>query len=92
MRGLNPGIIITRSLHRYRERRISHGVENGNDFTDRVVTRRDCYLLVIGVGDHIGRIDVVEHALIGCEQDSDGSDGWVPILVRIHPGECAVTE
>ena len=89
---LDPDTHITRGLGRYRERGIiSHGVEDDNDITDRVVKMRNRSLLVIGVGDHIGRIDVVEHALIGCEQDSDGSDGWVPILVRIHPGECAVT-
>ena len=80
--GLNPKISITRILRRYGKRGISHGVEDGNDFTDRVVSRKDCYLLVIGVCDHIGRrIDVVEHDLIGSEQDSDGSDDWVPILV-----------
>ena len=43
MWGLNPDTPITRSLRRYGERGISHGVEDGNDFTDRVVTRRDCY-------------------------------------------------
>ena len=40
---LNSNTTITRCLGRYRERSISHGVEDGNDFTDRVVTRRDCY-------------------------------------------------
>ena len=70
---------------------ISHDVEDGNDFTDRVVSRRNRYLLVIGVRDHISRIHVVEHDLIGSKQDSHGSDGWVPILVLIDPFERAVT-
>ena len=65
--GLNPDTSITRSLRRYGKHGISHGVEDGNDFTDRVVTRRDRYLLVIRVRDHIGKIHVVENALIGCE-------------------------
>ena len=89
---LNPDTTITQSLCVYGERGFSHGVEDGNDFTDCVVSRRDCYLLVIGVCDHIGRrIHVVEHDLIGCEQDNDGSDGWVPILVGVNLGERAVT-
>ena len=88
--GLNPEISITRSLRRYRERSISHGVEDGNDFTDRVITRRDRSLLVIRVRDHIGKIHVVENAFIGCEQDSDGSDGWVLMFVRIDPLELAI--
>ena len=87
---LNPNTSITRSLSRYRERGISDGVEHGNDFTDRVVTRRDRLLLVIRVRDHISKIHVVENALIGCEWDSDGSDGWIPIFVRIDPLERAV--
>ena len=40
---LNSDTPITRGLGRCGERGISHGVEDGNDFTDRVVTRRDCY-------------------------------------------------
>ena len=87
---LNPDTSITRSLSRYGKRGISHGVEDGNDFTDRVITRRDRSLLVIRVRDHIGKIHVVENAFIGCEQDSDGSDGWVLMLVRIDPLERAV--
>ena len=59
---LNPEISIPRSLRRYRERGIiSHGVEDGNDFTDRVVSRRDRLLLVIRVRDHISRIHVGEN-------------------------------
>ena len=51
---LNPDTPTTRSLRRYGERGIiSHGVEHGNDFTDRVVNRTNCYLLVIRVRDHI---------------------------------------
>ena len=90
MGGLNPEISITRGLRRYGERRISHGVEDGTDFTDRLVSRRDCLLLVIRVREHISRIHIVENAFIGSEQDSDGSDGWVLILVRIDPLERAV--
>ena len=33
--GLDPDTPINRSLRRYRERGFSHGVEGGNDFTDR---------------------------------------------------------
>ena len=59
--------------------------------TECIVVRRNYSLLVISVRHHIGRrIDVVEHDLIGCEQDSDGSDGWVPILVGVNPFERAV--
>ena len=47
-------------------------------------------LLVIRVRDYISWIHIVENALIGCEQNSDGSDGIVPILVRIDPLERAV--
>ena len=67
MRRLNPDASIPRSLGRYVERSVSHGVEHGNDFTDRVVSRRDYWLLVIGVRDHISRINIVEHDLIGLE-------------------------
>ena len=88
--GLNPDTSITRGLRRYGKHGISHGVEDGNDFTNRVVTRRDCYILVIRVREHTSKIHVVENALIGCEQGSDGSDGWVPILVRIYPFKRAV--
>ena len=60
VRGLNPDTSLTRSLCRYRECSISHGIEHGTDFTDRVVTRRDRHLLVMGVRDHVGRVHVVE--------------------------------
>ena len=50
---LNSNTTITRCLGRYRERSISHGVEDGNDFTDRVVSRRDRSLYVIRVRDHM---------------------------------------
>ena len=43
---LNPDTPTTRILRRYGKHSISHGVEHGNDFTDRVVTRRDCYSLL----------------------------------------------
>ena len=88
---LDPDTPITRSLGRYGERGIiSDGVEHGNDLIDRVVTRRNSYLFVIRVREHISKIHVVENALIRCEWDSDGSDGWIPILVRIDPLERTV--
>ena len=70
----------------------SHGIEQGDDLTERIVTRRDCYFLVIRIRDNVRRINVVEHSLglLGSKQDSHGSDGWVPILVQIDPGERAV--
>ena len=92
MWGLNPEISITRSLRRYGKHGISHGVEDGNDFTDRLVSRRDCLLLVIRVRDNISKIHVVEYDLIGSEQDSDESDGRVPMLVRIDPLKRAVAK
>ena len=59
---LNSDTTITRCLGRYGERGIiSHGVEHGNDFTDRVVSRRDCLLLVIRVRNHISKIHVGEY-------------------------------
>ena len=65
---LDLAIPISRILGRYGKHGIiSHGVENGNDFTDRVVSRRDRSLLVIRVRDYIGRIHIVENAFIGCE-------------------------
>ena len=88
---LDPDTPITRSLGRYGERGIiSHSIGDSIDFIDRVVTRRNSYLFVIRVRDHISKIHVVENALIGCEWDSDGSDGWIPIFVRIDPLERAV--
>ena len=87
---LNPNTPLTRSLRKLQEPIISHGVEDGNDFTDRVVNRRNSYLFVIRVLDHISKIHVVEYDLIWSNQDSDGSDGWVPILVRIDPLERTV--
>ena len=62
---LGPGTSITKGLGEYRECNVSHGVEDGNIFTDRVVTRRNCHLFVIGVRDHIRRIHILEHDLIG---------------------------
>ena len=50
---------------RYGECSISQGVEDGNDFSDGVVTRQNRSLLVIRVHDHIGGVHVVEHDLIG---------------------------
>ena len=91
MKGLVPDTPITRGLGRYGERGIiSHGVEDGNVFTDRVVTGRDRYLLVIRVRDNISKIHVVEHNSTGSEQNSHESDGWIPIFVRIYPLERAV--
>lgn len=88
--GLDPDVPVTQSFDGYRECCISHGVEDGNDFTDRVVKRGNHSLLDIGIRDHIVRIHVVEHGMIGSDQDSDGSDGWVPILVRVDPFESTI--
>ena len=41
VRGLDINTPIARSLRIYRECSISHGVEDGNDLTDRVVSRRN---------------------------------------------------
>ena len=61
MKGLHPDASVTRSLRRYVKRGISYGIEDGNDFTDRVVPKRDRSFLVMGV-----RIHIVEHELTGC--------------------------
>ena len=87
---LNPDTLTTRSFRKYQEPSVSHRIGDGIDFTDRVVNRRNSYLFVIRVRDHISKIHVVENDLIGSEQDSDESDGWIPILVRIDPLERAV--
>ena len=55
-----------------------------------VLCRRDYSLLVIGVSHYIERINIVEHDLIGAEQDSDGSDGWILIFVRVGPFESTI--
>ena len=59
--GLNRNAPVTRSHRRNRERGVRHGVEHSNDLTNGVVTRRDGYFFIIGVGDHIGGIHIVEH-------------------------------
>ena len=65
---MNPDATVTRSLRRYGKRgNNTQSVEYGNGFTDRVVSSRNSYLLVIGVRDHISRrIHIVEHELTGC--------------------------
>ena len=55
-----------------------------------VLCRRDYSLLVIGIRQYIYRINIVEHDLIGSEQDSDGSDGWILIFVRVGPFESTI--
>ena len=87
MRELYPDTIRTRSLHRYEMCGYRHCVEPINDFTDRIVSRRDYCFLVIGVRDNISRIHVILHDLIGSEQESHGSDAGIPILVRFDLGE-----
>ena len=49
--GLDLDSSITRSFRGYGKCSVGHGVEHGNDFTDRIVSRRDCHFLVIGVCD-----------------------------------------
>ena len=51
---------------------------------------RNCYLLVINVCYHIGGVNKDEHEMIEAEPSRHGSDGWVPIYVRIDPFERAV--
>ena len=58
---LNQDTLTTRSYRKYQEPSVSHRIGDGNDFTDRVVNRRDRYLLVIRVRDHISRIHVGEN-------------------------------
>ena len=89
MWGLNPDTTERRSIRGYGEERVSHGTEQGNDLTERVITRRDCHSLIIAVSNHIRRIHVVEHSLgfLGSKQYSHGSDSWIPILVGVDPGE-----
>ena len=71
---------------------MSYGVENRNDFSDRVGKRKNHSLLDIGIRDHRSHVHVVKHGLIGCEQDSDGSDVGVPILVLSDPRERAIPQ
>ena len=68
---------------------MSYGFENGNDFSDRVESRSRS-LVVIGIHHHIGRIHIIEHDLIGCEQDCHGSDVGIAILVQFDPREHAI--
>ena len=91
VKGLNPDTAITRSLRRYRERGISHGIDHGNNLTDSVVSRRNGFYNVIGVRDDMDSVHVVEHYLLGLEQDSHGSYGWGPIHVRANPLERSIT-
>ena len=91
MCGLDINTPITRSLRRYRERSIGHDVEDGNDLTDRVVSRRNRYLFFIRVRDHIRRIHIVQHEMVGCEQDSHRSDVRIFTLVRVDPFQRTVT-
>ena len=88
--GLDPDTSITRSLRRYREWSVSHGVEQSNDFTDRVVANRNPSLFVIGIRQYIYRINIDEHDLIGSEQDSEESGGRIPILVPVDPFESTI--
>ena len=69
---------------------MGHDVEHSNDLTDGVVTRRDGYLFILGVGDHIGRIHIVEHEGVWPEEDIHGSDVGIPILVAVYPFKQAV--
>ena len=87
---MNRNTPITCGHRRIRERGIGHGVEHSNDLTDRVVTRRDGYLFIISVRDHIGRIHIVEHDWVWPKEDIHGSDVGIPILVGVDPGEGAI--
>ena len=46
---------------------------------------------LLPIEEHVKEILFLLRWLIGFEQDGDGSDGWVPILVRIDPFERAFT-
>ena len=59
--GLNRDTPITCGHCRNREHGVGHGVEDSNDLTDGVVTKRDGYFFTIGVRDNIGRIHIVKH-------------------------------
>ena len=69
---------------------MSRGVEDSNDLTEGVITRRDRYLFTIGVRGHIGGIHIVEHDWVWSEEDIHGSDVGIPILVGVDPGERAI--
>ena len=69
---------------------MNYGVEHSNDLTDGVVTRRDGYLFTIGVRDHIGGIHIVEHERVWSQQNIDGSDVEIPIVVGVDPFDRAV--
>ena len=85
--GLNPDTTERRGIRGYGEQRVRHGIEQGNDLTERVVTSRDRYSLIIAVSNHIRCVHVVEHRTIRMKQHSHGSDGWILVLVWINPGE-----
>ena len=87
---LNPNTTERRGIRGYGECSIGHGIEQGNDLTDRVVTSVNYHFLVIRVRDNARRVNVGDYDRVWSKQDSDGSDVEVPILVRIDPGECAV--
>ena len=87
MWGLNPDTTERRGIRGYGEERVSHGIEQGNDLTERVVTRRVRHSLIIAVSNHIRRIHVVEHRTIRMKQHSHGSDVGILVLVGIDPGE-----
>ena len=90
MWGLNPDTTERRGIRRYGECSISHGIEQANDLTDRVLTSRDRHSLIIRIRDNVRRVNTVEESFIRMKQESHGSDVGVLVLVRIDPGECAV--
>ena len=69
---------------------MGNGVEDGNDFADRLESWMDCYIFTICICRHISRIHDVEHDSIDSEHDSDGSDVGVLILVRVDPFKCII--
>ena len=89
---LNPDTTERRGIRRYRECSIGHGIEQGNDLTDRVITSRDRHSLIIRIRDNVRRVHVVEHSLgiLGSKQDSHGSDVGILVFVGVDPGERAV--
>ena len=85
--GLNPDTTERRGIRGYGEERVSHGIEQGHDLTERVITSRNRHSLVIRIRDNVRRVYVVKHRTTRMKQDSDGSDGWILVLVRVDPCE-----
>ena len=87
MWGLKPDTAERRGIRGYGEQRVRHGIEQGNDFTERLITRRDRHSLIIRIRDDVRRVYVVKHRTIRMKQDSHGSDIGILVLVGINPSK-----